>query len=86
MVSMLGQLLYLSTSMEPTDGRVDHTVPSQAEAPTNNSGGQSIIDTPSFDEPAGGNPDVISTFESSMPPMSNLQTAGLRRSSRIAAQ
>ena len=65
---------------------MDHEVPSQTEVSTNNGGDQFTIDTQNFEEPAGDNPNTISTFESSMPSMLNLQTAGLRRSSRIASQ
>ena len=75
----------IPAAVEPIDTRLDHVVPSQAETPTDDGGGQSIADTPSFDELADDNPDAMSIFESSMPSMLNLQAAGLRRSSRILA-
>ena len=62
----------IPAAVEPIDTRVDHSVPSQAETPTDVGGGQSIADTSRFDEPADDNPDAMSTFESSMPPMLNL--------------
>ena len=62
------------------------TLPPPAEASTEISGGLPADDTPNFEEPADTNSDAISTFDSSMPPILNLQTTGLRRSPRIASQ
>ena len=72
--------------VEPTDTRLDHVVPSQAQTPTDDGGTASGADTPVFDELAGDSSDTMLDFESSMPTMLNLQAAGLRRSARIAAQ
>ena len=73
-------------AVEPTDTRLDHTVPSQAQTLMDDGGPPSIAATTSFDEPAGDSSDAMLDFESSMPPMLNLWAAGLRWSARTAAQ
>ena len=46
--------ILVPAAMEPTDIQVDHAIPFQVEAPTDNSGGQSIVDTLSFDGSVDG--------------------------------